>query len=128
MFPALPPLQIRALKEALAAATAAKISATATIGADTTATAVAEPQSGSSPNNTDAVSTADEGGDTLASRRGDGSVDAESLKLKNAERELENLRERTDDARGEAERATDELQRVRCVDFLLAFFVLLVVV
>lgn len=33
--------------------------------------------------------------------------------LEIAERELENLREREDDARGEAGRATEELQRMR---------------
>lgn len=126
-FPALSCLQIRALKEALVATTATTSSVMATVGANKTPTTVAKPQLGSSPNNLDVAATTDEaieegggvsraeGGNNTAGRRGDGETGADSLRLRNAKRELENLREREEDAKGEAERAADELQRLRFV-------------
>lgn len=55
------------------------------------------------------VSEAGDGGDGLSP------AERKARELESAEKELQNLREREQDAKGEAERMADELQRARCV-------------
>lgn len=55
------------------------------------------------------VSASGDGGDDFSP------AERKARELENAEKELQNLREREQDAKGEAERMADELQRARCV-------------
>lgn len=56
------------------------------------------------------VNEAGDGGDGLSP------AERKARELEIAEKELQNLREREQDAKGEAERMADELQRARCVE------------
>lgn len=91
-------LQIRALKEALVSTTATTSAAAAVAAAGRNSPkASAESTTRSAP-----IDAAEGGGDVKSGGAGEG-----------AQREVENLRERMDDALGEASRATDELRRLR---------------
>lgn len=132
--------QVQTLQEALSAAKSANNSSRASAAADTTGTGAATTSAAAAVGLTAAVTaaavdTSDRRGSSSGSSRevvgAGGKSDSEQTaavahmakELEQAQKELNNLREREKDARGEADRVAASAERVRCGLLLLRWHI-----